>query len=150
MLKSFLDRLTGNTPQETPATPEDERLAVAALLVHTARMDDEYTDDEKGLIEAILTHRYELSSADAKALLIDGEKADEASVDSFRFTQTIKDILPLEARHSVLEALWSVVLSDEARDPSEDALMRKLADFLGLSPHDSTHARMRIENAMKS
>ena len=149
MLKSFLERLKGDTPTIAPLDETDTRTAVAALLVHAARIDHDYSTEEAGLIDAILAQRYELAADDAAKLRVEGEAADDASVDTFRFTQLVKTGLPESERITLLEALWSVVLSDEDRDENEDALVRKLVELMGLTPHDSAHARQRIEAAMK-
>jgi uncharacterized tellurite resistance protein B-like protein len=47
----------------------------------------------------------------------------------------------------LLEALWTVVLTDGERDPHEDALMRKLAPLIAVSDRESAEARRRVEAA---
>ena len=147
MLKSFLDRLNGQSP--TAPDPTDERTAVAALLVNAARVDQDYTDTEKGLIEAILAHRCEMAPADAEALRLEGEEAEAAAVDNFRFGQVIRDSLPEPDRVPVVEALWSVVLSDETRDAQENEIVRRVVKILDIEPRESVLARQRVEAAMK-
>lgn len=147
MLKSFLARLNGDTPDAPPAA--DEQTAVAALLVHVARVDDDYTDDERGLIEAILVHRYAISAAEAASLREEGEKADDAAVDAFRFTQAVRESVPVEERVRVVEALWSVALSDDDKEDEESEIIRRVVKMLDLDTRDSVHARQRIEQAMK-
>ena len=147
MLKSFIQSLKGETPQnEAP----DPKTAVAALLVHAARADDDYTETEEGLIEAILMHLYSLRPSEAETLLKDGEAADDAAVDNFRFGQVVRDNLPEADRIIVLEGLWSVVLSDETRDPNENEIVRRVAKMLDIEARDSVEARQRVEAAMKS
>lgn len=150
MLKTFLARLRGETPEEAPMDESDTRTAVAALLVHAARVDDDYTDVERGLIEDILAYKYSMRAEDAKTLRQEGEEADDTSVDAFRFTHVIKTSLSEEERFAVLQALWSVVLSDEDRGEHEDALVRKLVDLMGMSSIDSAHARQKVEAAMRA
>ncbi len=151
MLKSFLERLKGDTAASQPEflNESDARTAVAALLVHAAHVDDDYTDVERDLIGSILAHIYKLRSDEALSLRQEGEKAEEECVDTFRFTSLIKTNLPETDRLVVLEGLWSVILSDETRDPNEDALVRKLVEMMGLDPISSAHARQRVEAAMK-
>ena len=150
MLKSFLSRLSGDTTASQTPSASDERIAVAALLVHAARIDDSFTEVESDLIAAILAHRYKLPKSEAAELRDVGARADDAAVDTFRFTHTIRSILPPAERLTVLEALWSVVLSDEDKDSREDGLVRKLVELLDMSPHDSAHARQRVLAAMKA
>ena len=47
-------------------------------------------------------------------------------------------------RLSVIEALWKIVLADGERDIEEDALMRLVANLLGISDFESASARKRI------
>ncbi|ACT58845.1 tellurite resistance TerB family protein [Hirschia baltica] len=152
MLKSFLERLKGDTQASKPEflNESDARTAVAALLVHAAHVDQDYTDTERDLIASILAHIYKLRGEESVALRIEGEAAENECVDTFRFTNLIKTSLPESDRIIVLEGLWSVILSDEERHPNEDTLVRKLVEMLGLDPITSAHARQRVEAAMKS
>jgi uncharacterized tellurite resistance protein B-like protein len=146
MLTSLLRRLAN--PDEKGALAEDDaRTAVAALLVAAAHADDRYDDRERTQIERVLAARYALNPAAAAALREEGEEAERASIDLFRFTQLIKQGVPHEQRTSVLEALWRVVLADDARDADEEALMRRVTDLLGLDTRDSVEARQRAQAA---
>ena len=147
MMKSFFQRLKGETDKtDTP----DPKTAVAALLVHAARSDDDYTNVEEDLIEAILVHLYNLRNEEAATLRKDGEMADEAAVDNFRFGQIIRENLAEESRITVIESLWSVVLSDETRDDDENEMIRKIVKLLDVDPRESVAARQRVEAAMKA
>jgi len=114
MLSSLLKRLAGAASPQ-PLDADDARTAVAALLVMAAHADQEYADAERAQIERVLALRYGLSGADAAALRAEGEAAEAASVDLFRFTTLIKEAVPHEERAGVLEALWRVALADGAR-----------------------------------
>ncbi len=150
MLKSFLERLKGDASAEKPEylNESDARTAVAALLVHAAHVDHDYTSVERDLISSILGHIYKLRGDEAATLREEGEQAETECADTFRFTHLIKTSLPEADRLVVLEGLWSVILSDETRDPNEDALVRKLVEMMGLEPIASAHARQRVEAAM--
>lgn len=142
MLSSLLKRLAGD-PASSPLNANDARTAIAALLVMAAHADHDYADSERAQIEQVLALRYGLSGAEAAALRAEGEAAEAASVDAFRFTSLIKEAVPHEERADVLEALWRVALADGARERHEDALIRRLTDLLGLSDRDSALARQR-------
>ena len=45
----------------------------------------------------------------------------------------------------MIEALWAVVLADGTRDDAENALLRLVANLLGINDRDSALARQRIE-----
>ncbi|WP_133487838.1 TerB family tellurite resistance protein [Aliiroseovarius marinus] len=146
MLKSLLDRLTQPAPQ--PLQDGDARLAVAAILVRLARADHDYDANEKRAIDRILAQRHSLSDADAAALRAEAEALEATAPDTVRFTNAVKDAVPLEDRIAILEAAWSVVLTDGERASEEDALMRMIPRFLGISDLDSNLARQRAAKAL--
>ena len=119
-------------------------MAIATVLVMAARADGAYDAGERAVIDRILSERYNLSSDDAASLRMEGEAVEAEAIDVFQFTRAIKQVIPLEERTAIVEALWIVVLADKVRDPQEDALMRELAERLGLSPVESALARQRV------
>lgn len=145
MIKGLFDRLlnTGSSP----ATDADARLALTALLVRVARADFVYDASEQAQIDAIITRRYALAPAAAQALRQEAEALEAEAPDTVRFTRAIKDAVPYEERIGVVEALWSVVLADYERDQHEDALLRVVANLLGVSDRDSNLARQRAAGA---
>lgn len=145
MLNDLLRRLSDK--DETPLPPDDARIAVAALLVIAAHADHAYADAERSQIERALADRYGLSQEDAAQLRANGEAAEAAAMDLYRFTALIKKSLPYEERAPVLEALWRVMLADGQRDAHEETLMRRVTDLLGLDPRDNIEARRRVESA---
>ena len=144
MFGEFIKRLTQPDPAPLPAT--DARLALAALLVRIARSDGEYAADEIARIDRILMARYGLTPFEAPALRAQAEILETEAPDTVRFTRAIKDAVPYEDRESVVEALWDVVLADGLRDHEEDALLRLVANLLGVNDRDSNLARQRVES----
>jgi uncharacterized tellurite resistance protein B-like protein len=145
MLTDLLRRLAGR-PEDDGALPdEDARVAVAALLVIAAHADHRYEDAERAQIERVLALRYGLNAAAAAALRSNGEQAEAAATDLYRFTSLVKRGLPLEERAAVVEAMWRVVLTDARREQHEEALMRRVTDLLGLDPRDGIEARRRVQ-----
>lgn len=143
MFAEFLSRLI--QPQPERLTVSDSRLALAALLVRVARSDGSYDPEEFHRIDRILNARYGLPPADALALRQDAEQLEAEAPDTVRFTRAIKDAVPYEDRETVVEALWDVVLADGIRDHEEDALLRLVANLLGVNDRDSNMARKRVE-----
>ena len=143
MIADFLRRLTAPAPE--PMLDADARLALTALLVRAARADGHYDPSEQARIDRIIATRYGLDPAGTAALRRDAEALEAEAPDTVRFTRAIKDAVPYEQRIAVLEALWSVVLADEARDQRENALLRLVASLLGISDMDSALARQRVD-----
>ena len=146
----FADLLRGLlAPEPSRLSHPDARLALAALMVRIASVDGDYSDAEIGRIDRILMSRYALSPFDAIALRHEAEALEAEAPDTVRFTRAIKEAVDYDHRESVIEALWEVVLADGARDGDEDAILRLLANLLGINDRDSNLARQRVESRQK-
>lgn len=147
MFADLLRKLTGAS-DDTTLDAGDARLAMAALLVRVARADDLYAPDEIGRIDAVLRRRYDLVQADAVALRREAEALEAQASDTVRFTRLIKDAVPYEERDAVIEAMWFIALADADRTEDENALLRMVANLIGVSDRDSALARKRAENSL--
>lgn len=145
MFADFLKRLT--QPDPAPLAQTDARLALTALLVRVARTDNDYAKSEAAMIETIVSSRYGLSDVEAQELRQSGETLETEAPDTVRFTRAIKDAVPYDERLGVVEALWQVALADGQRSDEENALLRLVANLIGVTDTDSALARQRIETA---
>ena len=107
-------------------------IAVTCLLIHSARIDENYTDKEKKIIKDAIVEM------GAKAEEIDGiiQVAEEKEKDSNQildFTREIKNI-DEEDKKIIIEALWDIIYSDEDADMYETNLMRRISGLLYLDP----------------
>lgn len=144
MFGELLKKLTESAP--APLPDADARLALTALLVRAARSDNDYSVSERARILAIVARRYRLDADGSEALVQDAETLESEAPDTVRFTRSIKDAVPYEDRLGVIEALWKVVLADGTRASEEDALLRLVANLLGVSDMDNAQARRRVED----
>jgi uncharacterized tellurite resistance protein B-like protein len=143
MLNDLLRRMTAPDPR--PLENLDQRTALAALMVRIARSDGDYAVAEADRIDRILARRFGLALEQAPSVRAEAERLEAEAPDTHRFTQAIKDTVPIEAREGIVEALWEVALADGERDQEEDSLLRLLASLLGVSDRDSALARQRVE-----
>lgn len=144
----FRNILAGLTRAETAttATPAGQ-LAFAALLVRVARADDDYHDAEAAEIDSFLSDHFALGAFAAVALRQEAERLEAAAPDTVRFTRALKEAVPYEDRIGILEALWSVALSDGTRSSGEDATLRLVASLLGVNDRESALARQRMDRS---
>lgn len=147
MIARLLITLFG--PDPGPLSPLEGRLALAALLVRVARADTDYRSAERDRIDRVLSGRYGLSPFEAGALRTEAEAVEAEAPDTVRFTRALKDAVPHEDRMGIIAALWSVALADGSRDPEEDALIRMIADLLGIPDRDSALTRQRVADEMR-
>lgn len=145
MFGAFLEKLAKQTAD--PLADDDARLALTALLVRVARTDGSYDPAEANRIERIISTRYGLDAADTTELRRRAEALEAEAPDTVRFTRAIKDAVSLEERIGVIEALWDVVMADGIREDEENALLRLVANLLGVNDRDSNMARKRVMDA---
>lgn len=124
--------------------PDQQKIAVAALLIEAAGMRDRFGDEERQVIERILSRTYQLQSDAATRLLRAAQEADEKSAQLFPFTHQIVEGMAPEGRVEVIEMLWETVYSDGILSPDEDALIRQVASLLYVSDRDRGEARLRV------
>jgi uncharacterized tellurite resistance protein B-like protein len=141
MFERLLSGLLAPSPTRLPEP--DARLALAALMVRVARSDGFYTDAEISHIDRVLARLHNLSPFAAAGMRTQAETLEAEAPDTVRFTRALKAATAHEDRTGLLEALWSVALSDGARDAEEDRLLRLVANLLGLTDVESALARQR-------
>jgi uncharacterized tellurite resistance protein B-like protein len=148
MLGKFKDMLLGDVAYKDTAVENSDRqqLALAALLVEMARADFDESQDEHNRIIELLSHHFELTSAEALELLNRARKANDKSVCLFDFTRALHESLDAEQKLAVIRLLWLVALADAKLDKYEDYLVRKVADLLYVSHSDV----MRIKHEVSS
>ena len=107
-------------------------MAVVCLLIHSARIDENYTDKEKKIIkDAIIEMGADPNEIDK--ILIDAEKKERDSNQILEFTSEVKNITD-ENKEIIIEALWDIIYSDKDADMYETNLMRRLSGLLYLNP----------------
>ena len=107
-------------------------IAVACLLIHSAKIDENYTDKEKKIIkDAIVEMGAEAKQIDE--IIQDAEEKEKDSNQILDFTREVKNINE-EDKKIIIEALWDIIYSDEDADMYETNLMRRLSGLLYLDP----------------
>ena len=107
-------------------------MAVACLLIHSAKIDEHYTDKEKKIIkEAII--QMGAGTKDIDNIIYEAEEKEKDSNQILDFTREIKNI-DEEDKKIIIEALWEIIFSDEDADMYETNLMRRLSGLLYLDP----------------
>ena len=118
-------------------------LAVAALLVEAAHMDEHFEAAEQVQIRALLMARFELAEAQADRLMSRAERLVDESNQLYGFTRTVKDRFSYEERVELMEMLWQVSYADGELHDYEANLMRRIAGLLYVEDRDSGEARKR-------
>ena len=126
----------------------DTNILIASLLIHAARIDENYTDIERKIITKAIIDLNKLSLDKAKQILNDAEKKEEESNQIVEFTREIKKY-PMEFRLKIIEIIWEIVYSDGTNDNYESNLIRRICGLLYVSDKDNGIIKTKIINQLK-
>jgi uncharacterized tellurite resistance protein B-like protein len=149
MIDRVLEFLSGKAAPTATKGADDLQVAVAALLIEAARMDDDFNVDERRMIERVLSERFDLGPEQLRELFIAAERAVRGSTQFFPFTQQIVKNISHEERGQILEMMWQVVYADGVLDPQEDMLLRRIAGLIHVEDRERGLARQRALAKMK-
>ena len=105
-------------------------ISIAALLIHSAKIDQNFTEKEKNIIKDALI---EMGAAKdtLDEILKEAETKEKDANQILEFTREVKN-KSFEEKKIVIEALWTIIYSDEQADMYETNLMRRLSGLLYL------------------
>ena len=101
---------------------------VAALLIHAAKIDENYSPAEEEIIKRALL-RIGASSENVSKIIADGKKIEEDSNQILYFTKEVKN-MEQENKIKIIETLWRIIYSNNDADIYETNLMRRLTGLL--------------------
>ena len=124
---------------------EELKVAAASLMVQAAHMDGTFDTAERETIRATLQNQFQMSAAEADALIEEGHDTVDESTELYGLVRIIRDHLAPEERLAIIEMLWEVAYADGEVDDYEANLVRRVAGLLYVPDRDSGAARKRIE-----
>ena len=122
----------------------EESINIACLLIHAAKIDENYTSEEKEMIKKTVKKLYpDLENLDAVI-----SKAEQKESDSNHIQEFTKDVksLSMENKIIIIETLWRIILSDGKSDIYENNLMRRLAGLLYLDDKIVGETKVKVLN----
>tara|TARA_B100001175_G_C19320414_1_gene547455 strand:+ start:414 stop:836 length:423 start_codon:yes stop_codon:yes gene_type:complete len=128
-------------------TLENPIIKITALLIHVAKIDENYTQKEKEIIKKAI---FELGSKTEMAdkILTEAEEIEKNSNQILDFTKEIKN-LNEDSKIKIVKTLWSIIYSDNSADIYENNLMRRLTGLLYLDPVTVGDIKKKIINNLK-
>jgi uncharacterized tellurite resistance protein B-like protein len=117
---------------------------ICALLIHTAKIDENYTNSEEEIIKKTLL---ELGSAENELnkIIKEAKIIEENSNQILEFTREVKNLAE-EDKIKIIEALWSIIYSNQDADIYETNLMRRLAGLLYIDSKTMGDIKNKIQN----
>tara|TARA_B100001564_G_scaffold293970_1_gene258687 strand:- start:236 stop:625 length:390 start_codon:yes stop_codon:yes gene_type:complete len=100
---------------------------ISALLVHTAKIDEQYSDKEKILIKEFI--KSYVKNDDINEILKKAEEIEKNSNQLLNYTNIIKKNTT-EVKSDIIKNLWKIIISDSAIDQYESSLMRRICGLI--------------------
>ena len=132
--------------KEEQLNDNSDLLNVACLMIHAAKIDENYTDKERKIIKKTLTMLN--NKEDIGKLISEAEKKENDSNHIQDFTKNIKN-MDKENKIEVIKNIWSIILSDGTSDMYEENLMRRLAGLLYLDSKTMGDIKINIQKKLK-
>jgi len=130
--------------KENKDTDNLSLVIVASLLIHSAKIDQNFTNKEKKIIQKALIEMG-ADSEKINKIMKEAENKEKDSNKILDFTKKIKNIEE-EKKKIIIEALWNIIYSDENADMYETSLMRRLTGLLYLDNKIVGDIKEKIKN----
>ncbi len=114
--------------KEEQLESNSDLINVACLMIHAAKIDENYTDKEEEIIKKTL-NELGLEDKNISKTIEEAKIIEESSNQILDFTREVKN-LPEKDKIKIIEALWSIIYSNKDADIYETNLMRRLAGLL--------------------
>ena len=132
-----------NKNEEKPYS-NTESINIACLLIHAAKIDENYTSEEKEIIKKTVKKLYP-DLDDLDEVITQAERKENDSNHIQEFTRDVKS-LSTENKIIIVETLWRIILSDGKSDIYENNLMRRLAGLLYLDDKVVGEIKVKVLN----
>ena len=119
-------------------------IGISALLVHAAKIDENYSDHEKELVKGFIKSYLKEESSDE--ILKKAEEIEKNSNQLLNYTNIIKQN-SLEIKKDIIEHLWKVLISDNTIDQYESNLMRRICGLIYFSDKECAEIKLNLLNS---
>ena len=145
IVKRFFNKaIETESGAEDRNTGHDKTVAVCALFLEMARIDETFSGEEMDVILSILKEKYGLSPEHADALIAEAEKELIESIDYWQFAKRINENYSNDEKIEIIESLWQIIFVDQKMDKYENYLIHKLSTLLRLSHDQLIDAKLKV------
>ena len=120
---------------------------IAALLIHAAKIDEVYEENEREIIKKTLIE-LGAQSSNIDSLISEATIIEESSNQILDFTREIKNA-PESDKIKIIESLWKIIYSNDNADMYETNLMRRLAGLLYIDPKTMGELKEKAKQELK-
>ena len=129
--------------KDTTETEKNFLVKTCALLIHAAKIDENYTEKEEEIVKKTLLE-LGAKKETITQIIKDAKSIEENSNQILDFTREVKN-LPENDKIKIIEALWSIIYSNNEADIYEANLMRRLAGLLYIDSSKMGDIKERIK-----
>ena len=126
---------------------DGDLLNVACLMIHAAKIDENYTDREKSIVRKTIT-KLNVNNEDIDKLMLKAEEKESDSNHIQEFTKSIKS-MDKDKKKVIIKNIWEIILSDGNSDIYEENLMRRLAGLLYIDDKTIGEIKLKIQTDQK-
>ena len=119
-------------------------LKIAALLIHAAKIDENFTIEEEKIIEETLLN-LGANKKNVKQIIIESKKIEDKANQILEFTKEVKNMEEND-KIRIIETLWRIIYSNKDADIYETNLMRRLAGLLYIDNKTMGDIKEKIKN----
>ena len=119
-------------------------IGISALLVHAAKIDENYSDHEKELVKEFI--KSYLKDENLDEILKKAEEIEKNSNQLLNYTNIIKQNSS-EIKKDIIEHLWKVLISDNTVDQYESNLMRRICGLIYFSDKECAEIKLNLLNS---
>ena len=121
----------------------NKNVLIIALLIHAAKIDENYTENEKTIIKKVIVDLNKINFNQADKLLKLAEKKERESNQIIEFTKEIKKY-SMEFKLKIVEMIWKNVYSDATSHDYESNFIRRLIGLMYISDVHCANAKKRV------
>ena len=130
--------------KDSTETEKKFLIKICALLIHAAKIDENYTENEEEIIKKTILELGAKKETITK-IIENAKSLEENSNQILDFTREVKN-LPETDKIKIIEALWSIIYSNNEADIYETNLMRRLAGLLYIDSSTMSGIKDKIKN----
>ena len=123
---------------------KNDLLKIAALLIHAAKIDENFTIEEEKIIEETLLN-LGANKDNVKQIIIESKKIEDKANQILEFTKEVKNMEEND-KVKIIETLWRIIYSNKDADIYETSLMRRLAGLLYIDNKTMGDIKEKIKN----
>ena len=127
----------------------DDLIKIISLLIHAAKIDENYSEIEKKIIFDFTTDFAKKPKQEVLDIIKKSEEYERNSNQILEYTKSVKK-MDLKLKTLVVKTLWKIILSDEKAGQYESALMRRICGLLYLSDKLSGEIKLNVLEEKKS